>query len=67
MFFLHVVRQLSQCFELLGLDNASAHIDEKDGITVLAMVSASGIKWPLYFPATGKTVQVETNQLRTLG
>jgi hypothetical protein len=30
--------------------------DEKDGITVLATVSGSKIKWPLYFLAAGKTL-----------
>jgi hypothetical protein len=34
---------------------------------VLATVSASGIKWPLYFLAAGKTPRVDASQLGTLG
>jgi hypothetical protein len=41
--------------------------DEKDGITVLAPVSAGWIIWPLYFVAAGKVPWVEASQLGTLG
>jgi hypothetical protein len=37
-----------------GRDEISTYTNKKDGITVQAMVSASIIKWPLYFLATGK-------------
>jgi hypothetical protein len=49
-------------------DDAAIYLDgdEKDGITVLVTVSASRIKWPLYFLAAGKTPRVETSQLGTL-
>jgi hypothetical protein len=50
-------------------DNISTYIDgdEKDGITALATVSASQIKWPLYFLAADKTLRVEPSQLEPLG
>jgi hypothetical protein len=52
-----------------GADDVSIHIqgDEKEALTVLATVSASGAKWPLYFLAKGKTTRVERMQIGDVG
>jgi hypothetical protein len=36
-------------------------------LTVLATISASGVKWPLYFLAKGKTQRVENSQIGDVG
>jgi hypothetical protein len=50
-------------------DDVSKYTDghEKDGITIIATVSASGIKRSIYIMTTGKTAWVETSPLGTLG
>jgi hypothetical protein len=48
-----------------GCDGVSLYVqgDEKDSMTVLSTISASGNKWPLCFVAKGKTDKVETSQI----
>jgi hypothetical protein len=48
-----------------GADDVSIHVkgDEKGCITVLATISASQQKWPLFFVAKGKTQRVEESQI----
>jgi hypothetical protein len=48
-----------------GMDDVSIHADgdEKGCMTVLATVSASHRKWPLFFVAKGKTQRVERSQI----
>jgi hypothetical protein len=52
-----------------GADDVSTHIngDEKSSITVLATISASHRKWPLFFLAKGKTDRVEASQIGDVG
>jgi transposase len=54
---------------LTGVDDGSTdiHGDEKDAMTVLATISASGTKWPLFFLARGKTERVENSQIEDVG
>ena len=48
-----------------GDDDVSIHVngDEKGCFTVLATISASRKKWPLFFVAKGKTQRVEHSQI----
>jgi hypothetical protein len=48
-----------------GSDDVSTYIDgdEKGCITVLATISASRQKWPLFFVAKGKTERVDRSQI----
>jgi hypothetical protein len=50
-------------------DDVFIHIqgDEKDCLTVLAIISVSGIKWLPYFLAKGKTERVERTQIGDVG
>jgi hypothetical protein len=50
-------------------DDVFIHIqgEEKETLTVLATISASGVKWPLYFLAKGKTSHVERSQIGGVG
>jgi hypothetical protein len=52
-----------------GADNVSISIqgDEKDSMTVLATISASHQKWPLFCVAKGKTERVERSQIGDVG
>ena len=52
-----------------GADDVSIHADgdEKAAITVLATISASHMKWPLFFVAKGKTERVEITQIGEVG
>jgi hypothetical protein len=53
----------------IGADDVSIKVDgdEKGMITVLATISASKNKWPLFFVAKGKTVRVESSQIGEVG
>jgi hypothetical protein len=50
-------------------DDLSIHIqgDEKETLTGLTTISASVVKWPLYFLAKGKTSRVERSQIGNVG
>jgi hypothetical protein len=52
-----------------GADGVSTYIhgDEKDAMAILATISASGTKWPLFFLARGKTERVEDSQIGDVG
>jgi hypothetical protein len=52
-----------------GADDVAIHVDgdEKSVITVLATISASHKKWPLFFVAKGKTERVERSQVGEIG
>jgi hypothetical protein len=52
-----------------GVDGVATWIlgDEKDAMTVLATISASHTKWPLFFVAKGKTQRVENSQIGDVG
>jgi hypothetical protein len=52
-----------------GADDVCVHVDghEKSSITVLATLSASHNKWPLFFVAKGKTGRVERSKVGDVG
>jgi hypothetical protein len=52
-----------------GADDVSIYVqgDEKEAVTVLATISASGVKWPLFFIAKGQTIRVEHSQIGDVG
>jgi hypothetical protein len=50
---------------ILNCNDVSIHIqgDEKEALTVLATISASDVKWPLYLLAKEKTAPVAIGAL----